>query len=74
VQGGFVLQAEPDGISMECCKLRAYFDLNKRRIRSNVPEHELVEDLRDFLRRHGIRFDTGMPYRSIPHPLLRRYG
>jgi len=32
---------------------------------------ELSEDLRDYLRRHGVRILTGKPFRRIQHPVLR---
>lgn len=33
-----------------------------------------AEDFRDFLRRRGIRFLTGKPFCSIPHPEVARYS
>jgi len=35
---------------------------------------DVAEDFRDFLRRHGIRFLTGKPFKSIPHPEVAKWS
>jgi acetyltransferase-like isoleucine patch superfamily enzyme len=42
------------------------FDFRSLQVRSELSPVE--EDFRDFLRRYGIRFLTGQPFQSIPHP------
>ena len=47
------------------------FDILNKRVEPNLsPE---AEDFRDFLRRRGIRFLTGRPFKSIPHPMVKQW-
>ena len=45
------------------------FDTNARSIYGY--ENEVVEDLRDYLRRRGIKFYTGKPFKGIIPPAFR---
>lgn len=38
-----------------------------------APLSAIAEDFRDFVRRRGVRFLTGKPFQSIPHPQLARW-
>jgi len=46
------------------------FNFDDLSINGGVGLTDVEEDYRDFLRRRGIRFLTGKPFKSIPHPLL----
>jgi len=37
------------------------------------PASPEAEDFRDFLRRRGIRFFTGLPFRPYHHPLVQKW-
>ena len=48
----------------------AHFDVRARTLHGEATDG--VEDFRDFIRRNaGIRFFTGKPFKSIPHPKLK---
>lgn len=46
-----------------CVNSNTWFDCNDYRVVGE--ENELTEDLRDFLRRHGIRIYNGQPFKSL---------
>lgn len=46
-----------------CVNSNTWFDCNDYRVVGE--QNELTEDLRDFLRRHGIRIYNGQPFKSL---------
>jgi acetyltransferase-like isoleucine patch superfamily enzyme len=51
----------------------ARFDCSLMQIKGAIEsDADLIDDLADHLRRYGIRFNTGRPYRSIPHPAVAK--
>jgi acetyltransferase-like isoleucine patch superfamily enzyme len=66
----YSLKYEPDCklIILEQYDKTTVYDVDKRKIGGK--EDDVTEDLRDFLRRRGIKFFTGKPFKSITPPIF----
>lgn len=64
--------AAGERVMLRTADVTLMFDLRFPHLGPDLPPE--AEDFRDFLRRRGIRFLTGRPFRSIPHPEVERWS